>query len=78
MVERKLEVKNLKVVMEHPELWQLLINGKEVSVDPGAHWLDRKFGVYNIGQHIIRGENRMLIPISPISSARFGRGITRS
>ena len=61
MVDKKLNGKNLQVVVEHPELWQLLINEKEVSVDPSGHWLDRKFGVYNIGQHIIQGENRIIL-----------------
>ncbi|MCD6596314.1 MAG: hypothetical protein J7L04_01420, partial [Bacteroidales bacterium] len=67
MLDKKLEAKSLQVVVEHPELWQLLINGKTVSVDPTGHWLDRKFGIYSIGQHIIQGENRITLLASTMT-----------
>ena len=56
-VEKALNCSSLKVVIEHPELWQLSINKKTVEVDPDSHWLDRKFGVYSIGEFVIQGKN---------------------
>ena len=64
-IDNKLEVKKLQVVIEHPELWQLLINGEKVSPEPSKYWLDRKFGVYNIGQHIIKGDNQITL-VAPV------------
>ncbi len=64
-VDHNLEVKKLQVVIEHPELWQLLINGKKVSPEPSKFWLDRKFGVYSIGQHVVKGNNQITL-VAPV------------
>lgn len=58
---------SLQVVVEHPELWHLSINGKSVEPDPSAHWLDRKFGVYHIGAYIIDGENSITLKAPSMS-----------
>jgi hypothetical protein len=57
----KIDRSSIKVVVEHPELWQLSINGKVVENNPSAYWLDRKFGVYSIGESVIRGENQIML-----------------
>jgi len=61
LVDKELETNNFQVVVERPELWQILINGKRVTSDPSNHWLDRKFGVYSIGEHVNIGENSITI-----------------
>jgi len=58
-VDKKLDANSLRVVIERPDLWQVSINGKKVSRDPSKYWLDRKFGVYNIGKNVTKGENKI-------------------
>ena len=67
LVDKQLDVSSLQVVIERPGLWQLSINGKTVSQVPSKHWLDRKFGVYNIGVNVIGGENRITLTVSSMS-----------
>ena len=59
LVDKKLDVSSLQVVIEHPELWQLSINGRTVLPVPSKYWLDRKFAVYNIGANVTESENRI-------------------
>lgn len=66
-VDNAMDKSSLKVVVEHPELWQLSINGISVEVDPSAHWLDRKFGVYPIGGNVMDGENSISLVASSMT-----------
>jgi len=59
--------KTFSVVAEHPELWQLSINGKMVKPDASKYWLDRKFGVYSIGENVVVGKNNIKLIASPMS-----------
>ena len=61
-IEDDLKLKGLKsdamkLVTEQPELWSVKINGREVNVNSGEHWLDAHFGVYNIGKYVTKGVN---------------------
>lgn len=67
LVDKELDASSLQVVVEHPELWQVSINDKTVSPIPSKYWLDRKFAVYNIGENVIRGENRITLTTSSMS-----------
>ncbi len=66
-VDKQVDASSLQVVIEHPELWQVSVNGKTVSQVPSKHWLDRKFGVYNIGAKVTEGENRITLTASSMS-----------
>jgi hypothetical protein len=57
----------LKAVIERPALWKVTINGKPVSATPGAWWLDRAFGVYDISAAVVAGDNAITLKASPMS-----------
>ncbi len=59
--------KSLRVVVEHPELWQVLINNNIVKPEPNEFWLDRKFAVYSIGNNIKTRINTIKIVASPMT-----------
>ena len=55
-------------VIEHPELWnKILINGKAIQPVKGKWWLDRSFGVLEIGALLKTGENTLTLSITPMS-----------
>ncbi len=69
-VDKDLDTKSMQVVIERPDLWEVSVNSKKVSRDPSKYWLDRKFGVYNIGNNVKAGENllRLVAPVMTIYS----------
>jgi hypothetical protein len=58
---------DLKAVVERPALFRVFVNDKEVQPTPGEWWLDRAFGVYPIGAHIISGKNKITIKARPFT-----------
>jgi len=59
----------ISAVIEHPEVWTVSINGNVITNIPGKWWLDRSFGVYDIGEWIRPGENQLTVVASPMSIA---------
>jgi len=57
----------LRAVVERPELWQASVNGKVVKALPNQWWLDRAFGVYDIGADATKGRNAITLKASPMS-----------
>lgn len=57
----------LKAVVERPSLWKVAINGHPVGARPNEWWLDRSFGVYDIGAHVVAGDNAIQVTASPMS-----------
>ncbi|RHJ84773.1 glycosyl hydrolase [Parabacteroides sp. AM08-6] len=57
----------MKLVSERPELFTVKINGTEVKALPDEWWLDRSFGVYQIGKEIKKGNNTIELSINPMS-----------
>lgn len=61
------DASGFKAVAEQPGLWQSVrINGVPVKNEPGKWWLDRTFGVYNIGRYIKPGDNTIAITVTPM------------
>ncbi len=58
-IDKNTDRAGLKAVIERPECWSLLINGEIIEPNQGKFWLDKAFGVYNIGKFIHTGENRL-------------------
>jgi hypothetical protein len=58
---------DLKAVVERPALFQVLINGKEVRPLAGEWWLDRAFGVFPVGEHVVSGLNRITVKAKPFT-----------
>ena len=53
----------LEVVAEHPDLCHLRVNGMDVSWIPDAHWMDHHFGVADITDLTVSGENHVEIVV---------------
>lgn len=57
----------MKLVTERPALWKVKINGKPVTANSGEWWLDKSFGVYNIGKYVTAGQNIVETSVEPMS-----------
>jgi len=67
VVDEGVNRQSIRAVIEHPELWQIQINGKIVEYDPSTYWLDRKYGVYKIGENVNIGTNEIKMIASPMT-----------
>ena len=45
-------MKSIRAVVERPELWQVSINGNEVSEQDEAFWIDKDFPQFAIGEFL--------------------------
>ncbi len=57
----------LWIVVERPDLYTITCNGKTVTADKGAWWLDKAFGKIDIAALAKLGENRVTIKASPFT-----------
>jgi hypothetical protein len=57
----------LYIVIERPDLYAITCNGKSVSAEKGAWWLDRAFGKIDITAVAKAGENVVHLKASPFS-----------
>jgi len=60
-------LKTLNCVVERPELYSVSCNGTEIQPVEGAWWLDRAFGVYDIGRLAKAGKNRITLEAKPFT-----------
>ncbi len=67
MVTGPISRATLRAVVERPRLWKVSVNGKPVSALPGQWWLDRDFGVYDIGAFVVEGRNAISLSASPMA-----------
>jgi hypothetical protein len=58
---------SFKLVVERPYLYQVSINGQKVEPISGQWWLDRAFGVFEIGGICRVGQNRITLQASPFT-----------
>lgn len=65
-VKGKFDVSAMKAVVERTHLWRVTVNGAEVKPEDGKWWLDRSFGVFNIGTLIKPGDNTITLRTSPM------------
>ncbi|MCE5205276.1 MAG: hypothetical protein LLF80_04115 [Porphyromonadaceae bacterium] len=59
--------KDIKLVVERPNLFSVSVNGKKASAIPGEWWLDKSFGVYSVGEFLKTGENSVELNIPTMS-----------
>ncbi len=52
-------MESIRVVVERPELWQVSINGQEVTKQEGEFWIDKDFPVFAIGKFLKKGRNTL-------------------
>jgi hypothetical protein len=66
-VAEKFDYSSMKLVCEKPALWEVRINGAEVTPIDGEHPLDSRTGCYSIGQYVRKGKNVVTLHRSPMS-----------
>jgi len=59
--------KSMRAVVERPELFRIAVNGKPVQPLEGEWWLDKAFGVYDIGRLVTNGNNTLTVTSSPFT-----------
>jgi len=52
---------SIRAVVERSDLWQVSINGKEVSAQPEEFWIDKEFSVFEIGEFLKKGINTLTL-----------------
>lgn len=57
----------LELVVERPELYQIFINGQKMAPLPERWWLDRAFGIFEIGKVARAGKNRITLRAQPFT-----------
>jgi hypothetical protein len=57
----------LRAVIERPGLWQLKVNGATVQPLAKEYWLDKAFGVFEIGKYIVEGNNTLTLAASEMT-----------
>ena len=66
-IEPDVDKSSLRAVVEQPELWKLSINGTIVKPNPNESWLDRAFGVFDIGAYVADGKNKVTLIATPMT-----------
>ncbi|GHT44953.1 hypothetical protein AGMMS49965_21480 [Bacteroidia bacterium] len=56
----------MQAVVERPDLYNITLNGKEIKPEAGKWFLDRDLRVFNIGEVVKKGENSLVIDLSPM------------
>lgn len=67
LIEGNVDKASLQAVVERPNLWTISINGHPVQPRPGEWWLDRAFGIYDIGSNVVSGTNQIKVTASPFT-----------
>lgn len=62
-----LDFADVRAVVERPDVFQVLVNGREVRPSAGEWWLDRAFGVFPIGPRIVSGRNTLTVKARPFT-----------
>jgi hypothetical protein len=66
-IKGKTDFAAFKAVVERPGLWSVSVNGTEVKPEAGKWWLDRSFGIFNIGSSLKTGDNAISLKTSPMT-----------
>lgn len=57
----------IQAVVERPELFKVFVNGTATQPLNNEWWLDKAFGVFDIGRWLVDGENRIVLKSSPFT-----------
>jgi len=66
-VDKGVDLRSLLAVIERPQLYHVLVNGNEVKPLAGKWWLDKAFGVFEIGGLAVVGKNKITLNASPFT-----------
>ena len=65
--EPGVDLSSLRLVVERPALYEVSINGRKVEPLTGQWWLDKAFGVFEIGGLCQAGQNKIMLRSSPFT-----------
>jgi hypothetical protein len=65
-IKGKFDVAGMKAVVERTNLWTVSVNDTEIKPEKGKWWLDRSFGIFNIGSLVKTGDNIIALKTSPM------------
>jgi hypothetical protein len=54
-------MQTIRAVVERPDLWQVRINGHEVSPLGDTYWIDKDFSVFSVGEFLNSGRNTITL-----------------
>ncbi len=58
---------SLRAVVEQPQLYRVFVNGSEVRPLADRWWLDKAFGVFDIGRYVQAGGNTITLRSAPFT-----------
>jgi len=59
--------KSLRLAVERPEIFRVLVNGIRLEPLPGEFWLDRNFGVFPLAGAVRTGLNTITLVVNPFN-----------
>lgn len=65
-IKEKFDLSNIRAVVERPSLWKVTVNGVDMKPETGEWWLDRSFGIFEIGAVLHTGDNTLTLKASPM------------
>ncbi len=65
--EKGVDLESLRAVVERAHLFHVFVNGREVRPLEGEWWLDKAFGVFEIGSWVATGTNKITLKASPFT-----------
>ena len=66
-VNGKLDMKDVRAVVERAGSYKIVVNGQAVRPEAGKWWLDKSFGVLAIGAYVRQGENSLTLSTDKMS-----------
>ncbi len=67
LVDSSAAVLPINLVVERPELYKVSLNGRLIEATPGMWALDKNFGVFELGDRLVTGENIITLKAEPMS-----------
>ena len=61
------DLSSLRLVVERPALYQISVNGHKAEAVPEKWWLDKAFGVFEIGNFSVVGQNNISLKATPFT-----------
>ncbi len=66
-IEQGTNMLSITAAAERPDIFKMSVNGVVLEPIEGRWFADRDFAVYNIGEHLLPGENHIILNTQPMS-----------
>ncbi|HKO82705.1 MAG TPA: hypothetical protein VJU78_20000, partial [Chitinophagaceae bacterium] len=65
-INDSVDFKSFRAVVERPSLLKISVNGNNVQPEPGKWWLEKTFGVFEVGKYLRKGDNVLQLVADPM------------